>query len=136
MNEPVQASPSFFRKFWSLSVTATLMVSMLFMLRFFISVMSENRKIFLDAGSLHLGQTQREVTVIMGTPDQIESSDDSVCYRYGEKQKKMNEILNWIDATIGRKSPGGQTRSGWPVAVQFDENGKSIMLKKGPLIIH
>lgn len=139
MAELSEASPSFFRRFWSLSVTFTLMVSMIFMVRFGISVMVENRKLLLDAASLHIGQSEQKVASIMGTPDQITTSDDFICYCYGNKQKSIADIINWFE-TIQQSSDSQTTPrqhfSDWPVTVRFDhQTGKSIRLKKGALVI-
>ncbi len=135
MNEPALASPSFFRRYWSLSVTFTLMVSMIFVVRFGISVMLENRKLFLDAASLHIGQSPQEVASVMGTPDQITTSGDFICYCYGEKQKNFSDFLNWI-ASIQNSSTDPKRYLNWPVIIRFDnETGKAVRLKKGVLTI-
>ncbi len=140
MTEPTLSSPSFFKKYWSLSVTFTLLVSMIFMVRFGISVMMENRKLFLNAASLHIGQTQQEVTAVMGGPDYISNTEDFTCYCYGSKQKNFADILNWFE-TI-QQSPASQTTPrqhlfDWPVTVRFDhQTGRSVRLKKGTLITH
>jgi len=134
MNEPALTSPSFFRRFWSLSITFTLMVSMIFMVRFGISVMTENRKIFLDAASLHIGQTQQEVASIMGTPDQITTSADFISYSYGEKQKNVGDFINWIESILN-SSTNQKRYSNWPVIIRFDnQTGKAVRLKKGAFI--
>ncbi len=140
MTEPTLSSLSFFKKYWSLSVTFTLLVSMIFMVRFGISMMMENRKLFLDAASLRIGQTQQEVTAVMGGPDYISNTEDFICYCYGRKQKNFADILNWFE-TI-QQSPASQTTPrqhlfDWPVTVRFDhQTGRSVRLKKGTLTTH
>ena len=135
MTELPEPSPSYIRKFWSLSVTFTLMVSMIFMVRFGFSVMAENRKIFLDAASLHIGQTPQEVASVMGTPDHITTSDNFICYCYGEKQKNFGDFLNWVEK-INESSTNPKRYSSWPVIIRFDnETGKAVRLKKGTIII-
>ncbi len=135
MAELSEVSPSFIRRFWSLSVTFMLMVSMIFMVRFGFSVMAENRKIFLDAALLHIGQTPQEVASVMGTPDHITTSDDFICYCYGEKQKNVGDFLNWVER-IYNSSTNSKRYSSWPVIIRFDhETGKAVRLKKGTLTI-